>query len=91
MRSNPLGIIRGLGEVVSCIYGPAVTYAFTDPVITAYRHSVVYAALFFHTCEIKINSWTTQFKKMMPQLCDVRELNRVLAGFENQDLVYDDA
>ena len=25
MRSDPLGVIRGLGEVVTCIYGPAVT------------------------------------------------------------------
>ena len=27
MRSDPMGIIRGLEEVVTCIYGPAVTYA----------------------------------------------------------------
>ena len=27
MRSDPLGMIRGLGEVVTCIYGPAVTFA----------------------------------------------------------------
>ena len=25
MRSDPLGIIRQLGEVVTCVYGPAVT------------------------------------------------------------------
>ena len=25
MRSDPLGMIRGLGEVMTCIYGPAVT------------------------------------------------------------------
>ena len=31
MRSDPMGIIRGLEEVVTCIYGPAVTYAFPDP------------------------------------------------------------
>ena len=34
MRSDPLGIIRGLGEVVTCIYGPAVTYAFPGPLVT---------------------------------------------------------
>ena len=28
MRSDPVGMIRGLEEVVTCIYGPAVTYAF---------------------------------------------------------------
>ena len=37
MRSDPLGMIRGLGEVVTCIYGPAVTYAFPDPLVAAYR------------------------------------------------------
>ena len=25
MRSDPLGVIRGLREVVTCIYGPAMT------------------------------------------------------------------
>ena len=39
MRSDPLGMIRGLGEVVTCVYGPAVTYAFSDPLVVAYRHS----------------------------------------------------
>ena len=36
MSSDPVGVVRGLGEVVTCVYGPAVTYAFTDPLITAY-------------------------------------------------------
>ena len=31
MRSNPLGMVRGLGEVVTCNYGPAVTCVFPDP------------------------------------------------------------
>ena len=35
MRSDPMGIIRGSEEVVTCIYGPAVTYAFPDPLVTA--------------------------------------------------------
>ena len=42
MRSDPMGIIRGLEEVVTCIYGPAVTYAFQDPLVTAYRNSVTH-------------------------------------------------
>ena len=42
MQSDPLGKIRGLGKVVTCTFGPAVTYAFPDPRVTAYRHSVVY-------------------------------------------------
>ena len=45
MRSDPLGVIRGLEEVVTCIYGPAVTYAFPDPLVAAYRNSVVHVSL----------------------------------------------
>ena len=45
MRSDPLGLISGLGEVVTCIYGPAVTYAFPDPLVAAYRNSVVRVSL----------------------------------------------
>ena len=45
MRSGPMGIIRGLEEVVTCIYGPAVTYAFPDPLVTTYRHSVTHLSL----------------------------------------------
>ena len=45
MRSDPLGMIRGLGKVVTCIYGPAVTYAFPDPLVAAYRNSVVHVSL----------------------------------------------
>ena len=40
MRSDPIGLIRGLGEVGTCVYGPAVTYAFLDPLVVAYRYSV---------------------------------------------------
>ena len=45
MRSDPMGMIRGLGEVVTCIYGPAVTFAFPDPLVTAYRYSVTQVSL----------------------------------------------
>ena len=45
MRSEPLGMITWLGEVVTFIYGPAVTYAFPDPLAAAYRNSVVYVSL----------------------------------------------
>ena len=45
MRSDPLGMARRLGEVVTCIYGPAVTYAFPDPLVAAYRNSVVHVNL----------------------------------------------
>ena len=45
MRSDPVGMIRGLEEVVTCIYGPTVTYAFPDPLVAAYRNSVVHVSL----------------------------------------------
>ena len=45
MRSDPLGMIRGLGEVVTCIYGPEVTYAFPDPLVAAYRNSVAHVSI----------------------------------------------
>ena len=45
MRSDPLGMIRGLGEVVTCVYWRAVTYAFPNPLVAAYRHSVVHVSL----------------------------------------------
>ena len=45
MRSDQVGVIRVLEEVVTCIYGPAVTYAFPDPLVAAYRHSVVHVSL----------------------------------------------
>ena len=44
-RSDPLGMIRGIGEVLTCFYGPTVTYAFPDTLVTAYRHSVVHVTL----------------------------------------------
>ena len=45
MRSDPVGMIGGLGEVVTCVYRPAVMYAFPDPLVVAYRHSVVHMSL----------------------------------------------
>ena len=45
MRSDYLGIFRGLGEVMTCIYGSTVTFAFPDPLIAAYRHSVTHISL----------------------------------------------
>ena len=45
VRSDPLSMNMGLGGVVNCVYGPAVTYAFPDPLVAAYRHSVVHVSL----------------------------------------------
>ena len=45
LRSDPLGMIRSLGEVLTCVYGPAVTYSFPNPRLAVYRHSVVHVSL----------------------------------------------
>ena len=45
MSSDPVGMIRELEEFVTCIYGPAVTYAFPDPLVAVYRNSVVHVSL----------------------------------------------
>ena len=61
-----------------------------DPLFIGYS-----AAVYFNTCEIKINSWTTQAKKMrgsMPPKFEVRDVLRTLeeAGLENKLPIYDD-
>ena len=53
------------------------------------------AAVYFHTCEIRINSWTTQAKNMrgsMPPKYEVREVLKtpVKAGLESKLPIYDD-
>ena len=55
LRSDPLGMIRGLGQVVTCIYGPALTYAFPDPPVVTYRHSVVHVSLISVLDETALN------------------------------------
>ena len=61
-----------------------------DPLFIGYT-----AAVYFHTCDIKINSWTTQAKKMrgsVPPKFEIREVLRKLerAGLENMLPVWDD-
>ena len=53
------------------------------------------AAVYFHTCDMKINSWTTQAKKMrgsLPPKFEIREVLRKLerADLENMLPVWDD-
>ena len=45
MRSDPLGVIRCLGELVTCLHGPAVTFAFRDPSVATYRFSFTHISL----------------------------------------------
>ena len=61
-----------------------------DPLIFGYS-----AAVYFHTCDIKINSWTTQAIKMrgsMPPKFEVRDIlrTREQARLENMLPVWDD-
>ena len=45
MRTDPLALIRGDTELVTVIYGPAVTFAFPDVNVEAYRRSVLHLNL----------------------------------------------
>ena len=45
MRTDPLALIRGATESVTVIYGPAVTFAFPDVKVEAYRRSVLHLNL----------------------------------------------
>ena len=45
MRTDPLALIRGVTEFVTVIYGPAVTFAFPDVKVEAYRRSVLHLNL----------------------------------------------
>ena len=61
-----------------------------DPLFIGYS-----AAVYFHTCDIRINSWTMQAKKMrgsMPPKYEVREVLKTLekAGLESKLPLYDD-
>ena len=45
MRTNPLALIRGATELVTVIYDPAVTFAFPDVKVEAYRRSLLHLNL----------------------------------------------
>ena len=45
MRTDPLALNRGATEFVAVIYGPAVTFAFPDVKVEAYRRSVLHLNL----------------------------------------------
>ena len=45
MRTDPLALIRGVTEFVTVIYGPAVTFAFPDVKVEAYKRSVLHLNL----------------------------------------------
>ena len=45
MRVDDLALIRGVSEIVTVIYSPAVTFAFPDAKMGAYRKSVLHLNL----------------------------------------------
>ena len=45
MRTDPLALIRRATEFVTVIYGPAITFAFPDVKVEAYRRSVLHLNL----------------------------------------------
>ena len=45
MRTDPLALITGATEFVTVVYGPAVTFAFPDVKVEAYRRSVLHLNL----------------------------------------------
>ena len=45
MRTDSLALIRGATEFMTVIYGPAVTFAFPDLKVDAYRRSVLHLNL----------------------------------------------
>ena len=84
MRSDPMGIIRGLEEFVTCIYGPAVTYAFPDPLVTPYRNSVTHLSL------ISILDGTTLSKRCQQEVLRAQMSNTVLfRKVKDQELMVD--
>ena len=64
MRSDPLRVKKGLVELVSCVYGPAVTYAFPDPLITAYRHSVIHMNVISVLDRIALSWWKQEHMRL---------------------------
>ena len=59
MRTNPLALIRGATEFVTVIYGPAVTFAFPDVKVEAYRRSVLHLNL-ISAMEGSVLNWFEQ-------------------------------
>ena len=59
MRTDSLALIRGATEFVTVIYGPAVTFAFPDIKVEAYRRSVLHLNLTSAVDESQLN-WCEQ-------------------------------
>ena len=60
MRTDPLALIRGATEFVTVIYGPAVTFAFPDVKVEAYRRSVLHLNL-ISAVDGSVLNWCEQY------------------------------
>ena len=67
MRTDPLALIRGATEFVTVVYGPAVTFAFPDVKVEAYRRSVLHLNLISAVDRSALN-W-----------CEQRELRELMS------------
>ena len=95
VRRMTLGMNRSL--VVPFMFARAMVERQQEEFTDGWDHLFIgyTAAVYFHTCDIKINSWTTQAKKMrgsMPPKFEVREILRTLdqANLENTLPKWDD-
>ena len=61
MRTDPLALIRGATEFVMVIYGPAVTFAFPDVKVEAYRRSLLHLNL-ISAVDGSVLNWCEQHK-----------------------------
>ena len=68
MRMDPLALIRGATDFVTLIYGPAVTFAFPDVKLEAYRSSLLHLNLISAVDGIALN-WCEQhaLREMMSE------------------------
>ena len=45
MRIDPLALFHGLREFITVVYGPVMSFVFTDVQVKVYRNSVLYVNL----------------------------------------------
>ena len=74
MRTDPLALIREVTEFVTVIYGPAVTFAFPDIRVEAYRRSVLHLNLISAVDGSALN-WCEQrtLRELMSKICYLRK------------------
>ena len=83
-----LAMIRELEEVVTCIYRPAVSFAFPDPLVITYRYSVTHVSL-ISILDVTTVNWCQQ-EVLRAQMSNtvlfgkVKDLELVIYSFRGQ-------